>query len=80
VPERSLAAYRPGGTVRFSCDGCAKTLTATITYVSPRPEFTPPVIYSRDARDRLVYQIWARPTARLNPGQPVDVVPLEPER
>jgi HlyD family secretion protein len=80
VPERSLSAYRLGGTVRFSCDGCAKGLTARITYISPRPEFTPPVIYSRDARDRLVYQVWARPSVRLNPGQPVDVVPLEPGR
>jgi HlyD family secretion protein len=44
--------------------------------VSPRPEFTPPVIYSREARDRLVYLIEARPSARLNPGQPVDVSPL----
>ena len=76
VPEGSLAAYRPGRTVRFACDGCRAGLTATIAYVSPRPEFTPPVIYSRDARDRLVYLVEARPSARLNPGQPVDVEPL----
>lgn len=80
VPERSLAAYRPGRIVRFSCDGCAPGLTATISYISPRPEFTPPVIYSRESRDRLVYQVQARPNVRLNPGQPVDVVPLEPGR
>lgn len=80
VPERSLAAYAPGKVVRFSCDGCARGLTARITYLSPRPEFTPPVIYSRDSRDRLVYQAHALPSVRLNPGQPVDVVPLEPVR
>lgn len=77
VPEREIAAYRPGGTVKFSCDGCAQGLTAQIAYVSPRPEFTPPVIYSREARDRLVYMVEARPSARLNPGQPVDVQPIE---
>ena len=44
--------------------------------MAPRPEFTPPVIYSREARDRLVYLVEARPAARLNPGQPVDVEPL----
>jgi HlyD family secretion protein len=77
VPERSLSAYRVGRTVSFGCDGCAKGLTARIAYVSPRPEFTPPVIYSREARDRLVYLIEARPSARLNPGQPVDVEPLK---
>lgn len=78
VPERSLAAYRPGRTVRFGCDGCREGLTAQIVFVSPRPEFTPPVIYSRESRDRLVYLVEARPVARINPGQPVDVVPLEP--
>lgn len=78
APEKSIAAYRIGDTVRFSCDGCRKGLTARITFISPRPEFTPPVIYSRDSRDRLVYLIEARPSVRLNPGQPVDVEPLEP--
>jgi HlyD family secretion protein len=76
VPERELSAYRIGRTVRFACDGCAKGLTATIAFVAPRPEFTPPVIYSREARDRLVYLVEARPSTRLNPGQPVDVEPL----
>lgn len=78
VPEREIAAYRAGGTVRFACDGCARDLTARIEFISPRPEFTPPVIYSREARDRLVYMVEARPTVRLNPGQPVDVEPLRP--
>ena len=77
VPERSLVAYRVGRTVSFGCDGCAKGLTARIAFVSPRPEFTPPVIYSREARDRLVYLVEARPSTRLNPGQPVDVEPLK---
>jgi HlyD family secretion protein len=76
VPEQALAAYRPGRTVRFSCDGCAHGLAARIVFVSPRPEFTPPVIYSREARDRLVYLVEAIPSARLSPGQPVDVEPL----
>ncbi len=76
VPERELSTYRVGRTVRFGCDGCARGLSARIEYVSPRPEFTPPVIYSREARDRLVYMVEARPTVRLNPGQPVDVEPL----
>ncbi|MFN3513149.1 MAG: HlyD family secretion protein [Phenylobacterium sp.] len=76
VPARDLAAYRVGETVRFACDGCPAGLTAKIAFVSPRPEFTPPVIYSREARDRLVYMVEALPSARLNPGQPVDVTPL----
>jgi len=82
APEKTVAAYRRGRQVRFSCDGCAKNLTATISYVSPRPEFTPPVIYSLGARDKLVFLVEARPVhpERLTPGLPVDVTPLEPPR
>lgn len=78
VPERDIARYRPGRSIRFSCDGCSRRLSATIRYVSPRPEFTPPIIYSRDSRDRLVFMVEAWPTrpAGLQPGLPVDVEPL----
>ena len=78
VPEQQVARYRPGTNVRFSCDGCASGLRARISYVSPRPEFTPPVIFSRDSRDRLVFMVEARPAqpAKLMPGLPVDVEPL----
>ena len=79
VPESDVARYRPGRTVRFRCDACAGNLSARITYVSPRPEFTPPIIYSRDSRDRLVFMVEAIPakTANLRPGLPVDVEPLQ---
>ncbi|HEX8569834.1 MAG TPA: HlyD family efflux transporter periplasmic adaptor subunit [Caulobacteraceae bacterium] len=78
VPEREVARYRPGRTVRFSCDGCGGQRQARITWVSRRPEFTPPVIYSRDSRDRLVFLVEAAPEnpRSLNPGLPVDVAPL----
>ena len=78
VPEAEIEAYRPGARIRFSCNGCADGLSATTVYVSPRPEFTPPVIYSRESRDRMVFMVEARPkTPRtLLPGQPVDVEPL----
>jgi HlyD family secretion protein len=78
VPETEIAAYRVGRRVDFGCDGCGAGLTATIAYVAPRPEFTPPIIYSREARDRLVFMVEARPNAgaRLVPGLPVDVGPL----
>lgn len=78
VPEQQIARYRLGRRVRFACDGCAAGLSATVSYVSPRPEYTPPVIYSRESRDRLVFLVEARPDhpAALSPGQPVDVTPL----
>jgi len=79
VPEREIALYRTGTRIRFACDGCASGLGATISFVSPRPEFTPPVIYSRESRDRLVFMVEARPDKprSLLPGLPVDVEPLQ---
>ncbi len=79
APETEIAAYAVGKEVAFSCDGCATGLTGKITYVSPRPEFTPPVIYSRENRDRMVFLVEAQPKSRegLTPGQPIDVKRLE---
>ncbi len=79
VPQDQVASYALGASVNFSCDGCAKDLTATISYVSPRPEFTPPVIYSREARERMVFMVEAQPAAGqgLAPGLPIDVQPLK---
>jgi HlyD family secretion protein len=81
VPEKEIAAYQIGRQVRFRCDGCAGELTAKVNYVNPRPEYTPPVIYSRSTRDALVFLVEAAPgdPARLVPGQPVDVIPLASE-
>lgn len=77
VPEAEVNAFKPGRRIGFSCDGCAAGLQATISYISPRAEFTPPVIYSRDSRDRMVFMVEARPDQprALQPGQPVDVAP-----
>lgn len=82
VPERSVNLYRPGGTVQFGCDGCPGLRTARISWVSATAEFTPPVLYSRGSRDRLVFMVEATPEdpTSLNPGLPVDVVPLDAAR
>lgn len=77
VPEPQLAALHPGGKVRLRFDG--GELAATISYIAPQAEYTPPVIYSRDSRSKLVFLVEARPApadaARLKPGQPLEVVP-----
>lgn len=79
APQGSIATYAIGAEVGFGCDGCAEGLKAKITYVSPRPEFTPPVIYSREARERMVFLVEAVPASSkgLTPGQPIDVTPLK---
>jgi HlyD family secretion protein len=80
APEPTVANYAVGREVAFGCDACPTGLKAKITYVSPRPEFTPPIIYSRESRDRMVFLVEATPTGdtKLAPGQPIDVLPLGP--
>ncbi|HEX5079795.1 MAG TPA: HlyD family efflux transporter periplasmic adaptor subunit [Geminicoccaceae bacterium] len=81
VPEPQLGAIQVGGEVQLRCDACPPGLTAEISYISPDAEYTPPVIYSREMRAKLVYLVEARPRQpdALRPGQPVDVtVPAVP--
>ncbi len=77
LPERALAGVSIGTKLSVRCDGCRPDMTATVAYVAPDPEFTPPVIYSLENRQKLVYLVEARPDANataLKPGQIVDVV------
>lgn len=79
APERDAALYRPGREVTFSCDSCGRPMTARIVWINPQPEYTPPVIFSREASDRLMFRVEAVPEANataLNPGEPAEVVPL----
>lgn len=76
LPELEVAKAHAGGRIRFTCDGCPPDLVATISYVSPRAEYTPPVIYSQSARAKLVFMIEARPEPTqllLQPGLPIAV-------
>jgi HlyD family secretion protein len=75
VPQTQVNAYKPGRKVVIGCDGCATGMTATVDFVASRPEYTPPVIYSLDARAKLVFLIEAVPSdpLALVPGQPMDV-------
>ncbi len=84
VPETMLARIHRGDRMAISCDSCAKNLVADVSFIAPQAEYTPPVIYSETSRHKLVYLIEARPEGNqataLNPGQPVDVRPLESAR
>jgi HlyD family secretion protein len=75
APEEMLSQLRVGETVNVSCDGCAETQTATISFIAREPQFTPPVIYSLDQREKLVYLVEARVggATPIRPGMPVDV-------
>jgi HlyD family secretion protein len=77
VPQEILPRIKTGETVNVSFDGAAKNYSATVNYISTQAEFTPPVIYSRENRAKLVFMIEAKflpaDAAELRPGQPVDV-------
>jgi HlyD family secretion protein len=77
VPEPRLGALRVGERVRVSCDGCGAPFEAAVSFIAPQAEYTPPVIYSKESRAKMVFLVEARPAAaqapRLHPGQPVDV-------
>jgi HlyD family secretion protein len=77
VPQADLATLPPGTPVSVSLDGAPAPLRATVNYVSTQAEFTPPVIYSRENRAKLVFMVEAvfgpADARNLRPGQPVDV-------
>ncbi|MGA9451943.1 MAG: HlyD family efflux transporter periplasmic adaptor subunit [Verrucomicrobiia bacterium] len=76
VPQAALPRIRTGQTVSVTFDGGQHAYSATINYISTQAEFTPPVIYSRENRSKLIFMIEAKfspaDAADLRPGQPVD--------
>lgn len=77
VPETMVGALKLGQQVRAACDGCSAPIPGKISYISRQAEFTPPVIFSREQRAKLVFLIEARPAPadadKLKPGQPLDI-------
>ena len=77
VPERMVGSLKSGQNVSIQFDGAERSYPATISFISPQPEYTPPVIYSRNTRSHLVFMIEASVNPSdgglLHPGQPVDV-------
>jgi HlyD family secretion protein len=76
VGQEKLGLIHQGDSVSVSVDGVSKPYEGRITFISPKSEFTPPVIYSQDMREKLVFlvEISFEPqiSAKLHPGQPVD--------
>jgi HlyD family secretion protein len=75
VSEADRQQFTLGQQVAVSCDGCAAGLTASISRFASDPQFTPPIIYSRDERSRLSFlteAVMEQQNAVL-PGQPVSI-------
>lgn len=77
VPEHILGRLCLGESIHLSHDGRDEHAKAHITYISPRAEYTPPVIYSRDSDAMLVFKIQAtlpeNEAATFYYGQPIHV-------
>jgi HlyD family secretion protein len=77
VPQAVLPRIKTGQTVSVTFDGGQRAYSATVNYISTQSEFTPPVLYNRENRAKLVFMIEAKfspaDAAELRPGQPVDV-------
>lgn len=78
VPEPELASIQLNTEISVRCDECAKSYVGHVSFISPRAEYTPPVIFSDQTNAKLIYRIEARFSARdavmMHPGQPVKVV------
>jgi len=76
VSETELPKLSVGQDVRVTCDNCGNDLTAKVYYIATSAEYTPPVIYSLEERNKLVYLVQARPNRPelLRVGQPVTIV------
>jgi HlyD family secretion protein len=78
VPETVLSQIKVNQAIKISCDGDNHIYPAVVTYISDAAEYTPPIIYSRTTRSKLVYRVEAKFSDKnhplpLKPGQPVDV-------
>ena len=77
VPGPSLAGIHLGDDVTVDCDHCENKYTGKISFISPNAEYTPPVIFSTETNEKLIYRIEAEfkreDAVHLHPGQPVMV-------
>jgi HlyD family secretion protein len=82
VNEAMLPKIALDDTINIQCDGCPSGLTARVSFIARTAEFTPPVIYSLEERNKLVFMVEALPQTpeRLRVGQPVTVTLAPRER
>jgi HlyD family secretion protein len=74
----NLGYVQLGDKVSIKCDGCTQTYVGKISFISPTAEYTPPVIYSNETNEKLIFRIEAQlppeEAVHLHPGQPVRVI------
>jgi HlyD family secretion protein len=77
VSQLRLGAIRLGDAVQVMVDGVQGSLPGRVSYISPKAEYTPPMLYSQGSREKLVFLVEVlfdqTVAVKLHPGQPVDV-------
>lgn len=77
VPQKIAESLQIGTNISITQRSDGKKIAAHVTYISPEAEYTPPIIYSNESKNKLSYMIEAYPSKNdaplLHPGQPVEV-------
>lgn len=77
VAQEIMGRVRLGSDAKILVDGVTDPFPGKVSFISPRAEFTPPVIFSRQMREKFVFMIELsvdpETAMQLHPGQPVDV-------
>ncbi|WED42137.1 HlyD family secretion protein [Legionella cardiaca] len=78
VPQNLLGRIKINQVVNVSFDASKTPIKAKISYIADRVEYTPPVIYSIEERQKLVFRVEAKPDldavfSIIHPGQPVSI-------
>lgn len=77
VPTAVAGRLQPGQSVQAGGAALSEPLQATISHIADRPEYAPPLIFSRDRNEQLLFQVRASiataPDQRLSPGLPVEI-------
>lgn len=76
VPVETLQRIKLKQQVGLRVDGLKQEGEGIIDYISPEAEYLPPLVYSRDNNDKIVFRIKARIPDYLNykPGLPITVI------
>jgi HlyD family secretion protein len=77
VSQTRLGTIKLGDPVHVTVDGVQGSILGTVSYISPKAEYTPPVLYSQGSRDKLVFLVEVlfeqAAAVNLHPGQPVEI-------
>lgn len=57
VSEKVLPKIKVNTPISVECDGCSEPISAKISYISTSSEYAPPVIYSTESRDKLLFLV-----------------------